>query len=79
MGWADGYGYTVNRSGNIGDSLTWVILKDGEQVLARFVGNELSFDFQSYTTAASLVQIYLEQFIGGYYQPVSNLVEVQIP
>lgn len=73
-----GTGYQVNRSGNLGDPVSWVIVKNGSIVLQRNAANELSYTYYS-NTPGSTIQVYLQQFIGGYYQPVSNTVQYTVP
>ncbi len=73
-----GPGYQVNRSGSLGDPVTWVIVKNGNVVLQRNASNELSYTYYS-NTSGSTIQVYLQQFIGGYYQPVSNTVQYSVP
>lgn len=73
-----GSGYEVTRSGSFGDSVSWVVIKNGSVVLQRNASNELSYTYYS-NTSGSTIQIYLQQFIGGYYQPVSNTVSYSVP
>ena len=68
-----GPNYQINRSGSLGDNVQWVIVKNGSVVLQRLASNELSYTYYS-NTPGSTIQVYLQQFIGGYYQPVSNTV-----
>ncbi len=69
--------YAITRSGGLGDSLTWVIVKDGKVVLQRNAANELTYTYFSNTDGSSF-QVYLTRFIDGYYQRVSNVVEYTI-
>ncbi len=73
-----GTGYQVNRSGSLGEPVQWVIVKNGNVVLQRNAANELSYTYYS-NTPGSTIQVYLQQFIGGYYQPVSNTVQYAVP
>jgi len=68
-----GSDYKLNRSGNLGDSLTWVIMRDGEEVLGRLATNELSYTYYD-NAAGSEYFAYLEQWGGQYYVRVSNIV-----
>ena len=58
--------------------MQWVIVKNGNVVLQRNAANELSYTYYS-NTSGSTIQVYLQQFIGGYYQPVSNTVQYSVP
>lgn len=71
-------GYTVTRTGSLGDNLSWVVIKNGATVLQRNAANELSYTYFS-NTPGSDISIYLVQFINGYYQPVSNTAEYSVP
>ncbi|MFT6221967.1 MAG: hypothetical protein ACJA0C_001375 [Candidatus Endobugula sp.] len=71
-------GYTVSRTGSLGDNLSWVVIKNGATVLQRNAGNEMSYTYCS-NTSGSDMSIYLQQFINEYYQPVSNTVEYSVP
>lgn len=73
-----GANYELTRTGNIGDPLNWVIIKNGSTVLQRYAGNELSYTYYS-NTSGSTIQVYLQQFINGMYQPVSNTVQYSVP
>ena len=70
--------YTVSRSGNLGDNVSWVIIKNGAVVLQRNASNELSYTYFS-NTSGSTIAIYLHQWIDGYYQPVSNTLTYTVP
>ncbi|MGQ9426396.1 GEVED domain-containing protein [Gilvimarinus sp. F26214L] len=72
-----GSNYEVMRSGSLGDNVVWVVIKDGSQALKRSAGNELSYTYYS-NTPGSVIQVYLEEFIDGYYQPVSNMVQYTV-
>ncbi|RLU02084.1 MAG: hypothetical protein D9N11_11010, partial [Ketobacter sp.] len=69
--------YKLTRSGNLGESLTWVIVKDDDVVLQRSANNELSYTYSS-NTAGSYFQVYLQQSQGGYAQRVSNIVRYEV-
>ena len=68
--------YVIARSGNLGDSVTWVIVKDDAVVLQRNAANELTYTYSS--TGSSYYQVYLQQFQDGYYQRVSNIVRYEV-
>lgn len=70
-------GYQLKRSGTLGDNLTWVIVKDGNMALQRGADNELSYTYFGNTTG-SYIEAYLQQFVGGYYQRVSNVVRYEV-
>jgi hypothetical protein len=72
-----GDNYELTRSGSLGDKVTWVIKKNGSVVLKRYASNELSYTYYS-NTPGSTIQVYLQQYIDGYYQPVSNTVEYMV-
>ncbi|MEJ2463866.1 MAG: GEVED domain-containing protein [Candidatus Thiodiazotropha sp.] len=72
-----GSGYRVTRSGAIGDNVNWVIIKDGEVALKRRASNELSYTYYS-NTVGSTIQVYLEKYISGSYQQVSNTVQYTV-
>lgn len=65
--------YKISRSGVLGESLTWVIVRDGEQVLGRLATNELSYTYFN-NQSGSEYFAYLEQWGGQYYVRVSNIV-----
>ena len=69
--------YELTRSGNLGESLTWVIVKDDDIVLQRSANNELSYTYFS-NTAGSYFQVYLQRSQGGYAQRVSNIVRYEV-
>ena len=68
----------VYRSGSLGDSLTWVIEKNGTVVLQRNAANELDYLYFSNTSGSSF-RVWLEQFSGTGYYRVSDIVEYSIP
>ena len=70
--------YQITRTGNLGDNLTWVIVKDGNIVLQRNAANELSYKYYI-NTSGSNFEVYFHQFIDGYYQIVSNTVQYSVP
>jgi hypothetical protein len=72
-----GDNYELTRNGSLGDKITWVIKKNGSVVLKRYASNELSYTYYS-NTPGSAIQVYLQQYIDGYYQPVSNTVEYMV-
>lgn len=69
--------FKLVRSGNIGDSLQWVIEKDGEAVLKRNAANELNYTYFR-NDAGSKFRVWLEKFIDGEYKIVSNLIEYEV-
>lgn len=69
--------YQLSRSGQLGDSLQWVIEKDGQIALKRNAANELTYTYYSNTPGSSY-RVWLEQFINGYYTVVSNTVEYTV-
>ncbi len=66
--------YGLTRSGSLGESLTWVIEKDGFIALERDATNELSYMYSGHVQG-SHVRAWLKQSINGQYQRVSNCVE----
>ena len=68
-----GTGYQLSRSGSLGDPVQWVIEKNGSIVLQRNAANELTYTYYA-NTPGSTIRVWLQQFIGGYYQQVSNIV-----
>lgn len=69
--------YKITRSGNLGESLSWVIVKDDDVVLQRNATNELSYTYFN-NTNGSYFQVYLLQNVGGYYQRVSNIIRYEV-
>lgn len=70
--------YQLTRSGQLGDNLQWVIEKNGSVVLERNAANELSYTYYS-NTSGSTIEVYLQQFVDGSYQQVSNSITYSIP
>lgn len=70
--------YQVSRSGNLGESVLWVVERNGSVVLKRSAANELSYTYYN-NSPASEYRVWLEQYINGSYQRVSNIVEYAIP
>ncbi len=68
-----GSDFTVSRSGALGDNVNWLVVKDGNVVLQRNAANEISYRYFS-NTPGSNISVYLQQFRGGMYVPVSNTV-----
>lgn len=66
--------HVVTRSGNIGDAVQWVIEKDGQVVLQRNAANELDYAYYN-NVDGSHYRIWLQKFIDGQYEVVSNIVE----
>ncbi|MES2820961.1 MAG: GEVED domain-containing protein [Pseudomonadota bacterium] len=64
---------TVLRSGALGDPVQWVIEENGTQVLTRVAANELSYRYFGYDPSKTY-RTWLQTFINGAYQPVSNTV-----
>lgn len=65
--------YKISRSGYLNEPLTWVIEKDGIQVLRRYAANELSYTYFN-NMNNSYYRVWLEQFVNGAYEIVSNVV-----
>ena len=65
--------YMISRSGTLNEPLTWVIEKDGVDVLQRNAANELSYTYFS-NVNNSYYRVWLEQFVNGAYEVVSNVV-----
>lgn len=63
----------INRSGVLNESLTWVIVQDGEIVLERLASNELSYTYYNNVSGHEYFA-YLQQWGGNYYVRVSNIV-----
>lgn len=63
----------IHRSGTLGESLTWVVVEDGEIVLGRNASNELSYTYYANQTGREYF-VYLEQWGGKHYVRVSNIV-----
>lgn len=65
--------YKINRSGSLGDALTWVIVQDGEIVLGRNAANELAYTYFNNQTGHEYFA-YLQKWGGSYYVRASNIV-----
>lgn len=65
---------TISRTGRIGESLQWKVIKNGRHVLSRSASNELSYQYYANTTAAN-IEVYLIRYNGSYYERVSNIVK----
>ncbi len=63
----------LTRSGTIGESVTWVIEENGRVVLERYASEELEYAPFMYTPG-NQYRFWLESFIDGGYQRVSNIV-----
>lgn len=63
----------LTRSGELGESLTWVIEEAGDVVLERNASNELSYTYSNFDPAKPY-RVWLTKFMDGYYQRVSNVV-----
>jgi len=73
-----GPGYEITRNGNLGDSVSWVIEKNGNIVLERNASNELSYTYYSNTFGAQ-IRVYLQKFLGSEgYRRVSNIIEYTV-
>jgi len=68
--------YELTRSGVLGDDLTWVIVKDGTMALQRGASNELTFNY--FSLSGSHIEAYLNQWVDGYNQRVSNVVRYEV-
>ncbi|MBN2440520.1 MAG: IPT/TIG domain-containing protein [Spirochaetales bacterium] len=63
--------YLLHRSGKIGDTVNWVIEKDGTIVLERNAANEFEYIYHE-NTPESYFRVWLEQYFSGEYRRVSN-------
>ena len=72
-----GANFELMRSGNLGDSLAWVIERDGEIVLQRNASNELDYTYFA-NNPGSKFRVWLTQFIDNERQIVSNTVEYEV-
>lgn len=70
-------GYQLQRSGELGDSVQWVIEKDGEIVLQRNAANELNYTYFQ-NSQGSQFKVWLKQAINGEYKTVSNVVSYEV-
>jgi len=55
------------------DRISWVVIADGSQVLGRVADNELQYKYFANTEGVKY-EVYIESFIGGKNQQVSNVV-----
>ena len=65
--------YTLHRSGELGDSMSWVVIKNGNVVLQRNAANELSYKYYS-NTPGSTIEVYLQAWAGSSYEQISESV-----
>ena len=65
--------YAISRNGLISEPLTWVIEQDGLVVLRRNAANEFDYTYFDNVTN-SYYRVWLEQFVNGAYEIVSNVV-----
>lgn len=63
----------ISRSGSLGESLTWVIVQNGEIVLERNAANELDYTYFNNLTGKEYLA-YLHKWGGTHYVRVSNIV-----
>ena len=71
--------HTVRRTEVVDDNgevLRWAIEYDGEVVLKRNARDEMEYRY--FSTAPGVYRIYLDLFIDGEYQQISNVVEYQL-
>lgn len=66
--------YKVQRSGVLGEAVTWVIEKDGLELLRRNAANELEYTYFN-NIQNSYYRVWLEQFNNGAYEIISNVVQ----
>ncbi len=66
-------GYEVSRSGELGEDLSWVVSKNGNEGLHRNAANETSY--RDPNLRPGHYTVYLEKFLNGGYQRCSNVVE----
>ncbi len=64
--------YRITRSAGPATSLTWVVKKNGIQVLGRNALSETHYTY--YQNYGGLITIHLESNVGGEYRRVSNIV-----
>lgn len=65
--------FKVTRNGAIGDAVSWVVEKDGAVIANRNAAGELEYrNFNN--IQGSDYRVWVEQFIDGAYQQVSNIV-----
>ncbi|MFV1985409.1 MAG: GEVED domain-containing protein [Thiohalomonadales bacterium] len=65
--------YKVQRNGILGEAVTWVIEKDGLEVLRRNAANELEYTYFN-NIQDSYYRVWLEQFNNGAYEIISNVI-----
>lgn len=65
---------TVDRNGSVGESFYWKIEENGRIALTRYAGDFLYYRYPSYIEG-SHYRVWLEKFISGGYQRVSNIVQ----
>ncbi|MDH5447373.1 MAG: hypothetical protein OEY52_17630, partial [Gammaproteobacteria bacterium] len=70
--------YKITRSSGTSTALTWVIEKNGEVVLKRNVLNEIEYTYYA-NTSSDYFRVWLEAFIEGKYEKVSNTIEYVYP
>lgn len=63
------------------NNICWQIMRDGNQVLQRNAKNETSLPWQDFdiTSAPGHYSVTLIAFVDGYYIPISNTLEYDIP
>jgi hypothetical protein len=69
---------TVQRTGDLGEKVGWVVVRNGRVVLHRLATKELTYRYTS-TRSGDIVHVYLNAPVGGYYQRVSNIVRYEVP
>lgn len=65
--------YQITRDGILSDTVTWVIEKDGYEVLKRSAVNELSYTYTQ-NVNNSFYRVWLEQSVNGVDEIVSNII-----
>lgn len=62
------------------DGISWLVKRDGEQVLQRSAEGETKLPWRDYgvTSAPGHYEVAIVSFIDGYYIPVSNTVEYDV-
>lgn len=71
-------GFVLNRNGQMGDDIEWVIEKDDEIVLIRNAQNELSYQHIDDSLGASY-RIWLRKLVDDQYQVISNVLTHDVP
>jgi PKD repeat protein len=66
-------GQKIVRSGSLGETLTWVIVVNGEIALERLATNELDYTYYNNQVGQEYFA-YLKKWGGSYYVRVSNIV-----